>query len=236
MHAAYFEAIRLALSRLNRIANLLSIEGARTSLPLKSKDYGGQMSLSFEQLIENHMSQLDVEYIDSFRSMFAEVKDKEFAKLERDQADHAQMTFVNKDHQQLHQSIIEDEAMYYFGVSDLVDELSILALYKRIELKHNDLVKFFHYSDKGIYRWAKLKEALPDEVQSIPEFDAVNELRLLNNAIKHQGCVSDELVKYYPSYGKRGDEFTELDITYERLKPAVCIYVNRLYTLLKSKK
>ncbi|EIA9327389.1 hypothetical protein K7103_004356 [Vibrio parahaemolyticus] len=119
--------------------------------------------------------------------------------------------------------------MYYFGVSDLVDELSILALYKRIELKHNDLVKFFHYSDKGIYRWEKLKKVLPDEVQSIPEFNAVNELRLLNNAIKHEGCVCDELVEHYPSYGKIGDEFTELDITYERLKPAVCIYVNRLY-------
>lgn len=71
--------------------------------------------------------------------------------------------------------------------------------------------------------------------KKLPEFNAVNELRLLNNAIKHEGVISKQLAKNYPHHGQFGDELTDLSISFERLEPIACKYIKALYAILKSK-
>ncbi|EGR2914604.1 hypothetical protein DLH88_24550 [Vibrio parahaemolyticus] len=195
------------------------------------------MSLSFEDLIESHMSSLDTDTINSFQKVFSEAMDCEFSKIEQAQAAHDNMKFLSKEHEHMHRSWIEDDAIYKFSVVDLAGELYILALYKRVELKHKELVRFFNLEvgTRNLSNWNDLWKVLPPEAKKLPEFNAVNELRLLNNAIKHEGVISKQLAKNYPHHGQIGDELTDLSISFERLEPIACKYIKALYAILKSK-
>lgn len=195
------------------------------------------MSLSFEDLIERHMSSLDTETIHSFKKVFSGAMDNEFSKIEQAQVAHDSMQFISEEHQYMHRSWIEDDAIYKFSVVDLAGELYILALYKRVELKHKELVSFFNLEvgARNVSNWNDLIKVLPREAKDLPEFNAVNELRLINNAIKHQGVISKQLAENYPNHGQLGDELTDLSATFERIEPIVCRYTKELYAILKSK-
>ncbi|MEZ9685896.1 hypothetical protein AB4453_20800 [Vibrio atlanticus] len=195
------------------------------------------MSLSFEDLIERHMSSLDTETIHSFKKVFSGAMDNEFSKIEQAQVAHDSMQFISEEHQYMHRSWIEDDAIYKFSVVDLAGELYILALYKRVELKHKELISFFNLEvgARNVSNWNDLIKVLPREAKDLPEFNAVNELRLINNAIKHQGVISKQLAENYPNHGQLGDELTNLSATFERIEPIVCRYTEELYAILKSK-
>ncbi|EOB4247471.1 hypothetical protein [Vibrio metschnikovii] len=195
------------------------------------------MSLSFEHLIESYMSSLDTDIINSFKKVVSEAIDCKFSRIEKAQAAHDSMKFLFKEHELMHSSWIQDDAIYTFSVVDLAGELYILALYKRLELKHKELVSFFNLEvgTRNLSNWRELWEVLPREAKNLPEFNAVNELRLLNNAIKHEGLISRQLARSYPHYGQFGDELTDLSTSFERLEPIVCKYIKELYTILKSK-
>ncbi len=193
-----------------------------------------KLSLSFEDLIERHMSSLDTETIHSFKKVFSGAMDNEFSKIEQAQVAHDSMQFISEEHQYMHRSWIEDDAIYKFSVVDLAGELYILALYKKVELKHKELVSFFNL-EGNVSNWNGLIKVLPREAKNLPEFNAVNELRLINNAIKHEGVISKQLAKNYPNHGQLGDELTDLSATFERIEPIVCRYTKELYAILKSK-
>ncbi|WP_158108707.1 hypothetical protein ACS18Q_17340 [Vibrio sp. Vf1514] len=195
------------------------------------------MSSSFEDLVEQYISTLDTEIIHSFRKIFSSAVDNEFSKIDQARAVHDDMQFMSKEHKHMHSSWIEDDAIYMFSVVDLASELCILALYKKLELKHKELVRFFNLTDSArkASNWDVLVKLLPQEVKNLPEFDAVNELRLINNAIKHEGVISQQLAENYPEHGQCGEELTDLTASFERLEPVVCRYVNELHAILKSK-
>lgn len=183
------------------------------------------------------MSTLDTETINSFRKVFSGAMDSEFSKIDQAKAAHDSMSFSSKEHEYMHGSWIEDDAIYHFSVVDLAGELYILALYKKVELKHKELVRFFNLEvgAKNISNWNELWKVLPREAENLPEFNAVNELRLINNAIKHEGVISEQLAKNYPYHGQSGDKLTDLPASFERLEPMVCKYTKGLYKILKSK-
>ncbi len=172
-----------------------------------------------------------------FKKFFLKLWNCEFSKIEQAQAAHDNMEFLSKEHEHMHRSWIEDDAIYKFSVVDLAGELYILALYKRVELKHKELVRFFNLEvgTRNLSNWNDLWKVLPPEAKKLPEFNAVNELRLLNNAIKHEGVISKQLAKNYPHHGQFGDELTDLSISFERLEPIACKYIKALYAILKSK-
>jgi hypothetical protein len=70
------------------------------------------------------------------------------------------------------------------------------------------------------------------DIKRIPHYRAVNELRLLNNAIKHAGRVTAELAKEYPRW-KQGRNLTGVGAAYERLRRPVPSYIFRLAERLK---
>jgi len=57
-----------------------------------------------------------------------------------------------------------------------------------------------------------------------PHYRAVNELRLLNNAVKHAGRVTAELAREYPRW-KQGRKLTGVGAAYERLRRPVPSYI-----------
>lgn len=201
------------------------------------------MSASFEEFIENYLSQIDVERIAPAREMFSEVSDNAFSKFQQAQAEHQVMKVMKVmkaiwgENDNFHRSCSPDDDVSLFRMADLADKLSIMALYQRLEVKYQALLQFFNLNLEAdlLSYWPYLQSILPEDVLERPEFDAVNELRLLNDAIKHQNCVSKPLATQYSYYGEFGAEFTVLSGSFERLKPLVSQSLKALYVILKSK-
>ncbi len=112
------------------------------------------------------------------------------------------------------------------NVKMLGDELSIIALYKKVEWQVGRIVKkrVDNASDVKLAYFQKLCTVLPFAIKGVEGFSAFNELRLINNAIKHEGKVSVELAKEY-SVWMRGENLSNLDDSYRRLLPGVKQFV-----------
>jgi hypothetical protein len=117
----------------------------------------------------------------------------------------------------------------------LGNELTIIALYKKVERQIGRIVKkrLGISSDINLAYFEKLRNVLPFEIKGIEGFVDFNELRLINNAIKHEGKVSRQLANEYPSW-KYGELFSSLDDAYRRLLPGVKRFVADLVDKLDA--
>jgi len=111
--------------------------------------------------------------------------------------------------------------------------LIIVALYRKVELTRKRLLKHAdpNLNDRELFIFKKVKEQLEKKVAyGIKANQAIDELRCLNNAIKHEGIVSEELSRF-PDW-IHGEELSDLDKAYERLSKDVRVYLKDLYSKL----
>lgn len=111
-------------------------------------------------------------------------------------------------------------------IVNIAEEMVILALYKTIEKNIKKMVRasnlFSEEEIKKMFNFNTLKRLLKErvtDIEGLPGFAALDELRLLNNCIKHQDKAGLELARY-PSWND-GDQLSSLWGHYERLKPDV---------------
>lgn len=127
----------------------------------------------------------------------------------------------------------QDEVNFLFEndpsdeILELVEDMQIVALYKSVEITMQKILKV---SELPLYNNNKLNFfkliSHPDlnvDIYKIYGYSAFNELRLINNCIKHSGRVSRDLSKY-------GDwifdsKITQSSLAYERLKQDVQRFV-----------
>lgn len=116
---------------------------------------------------------------------------------------------------------IDDQQVALGEIDKLGNELAILALFKQVEIVTNAIVdRYFPKAAKSDrHKVATLLKVTPF-VKQIPHYAERDELRVLNNAIKHEGVVSKELAAF-GGWGKKGNEFPSLGPVYDRLAPAV---------------
>jgi hypothetical protein len=105
------------------------------------------------------------------------------------------------------------------GFDSLGYELIIIGLYKQCELYLKSMVEL-KFPDESKIRKRKLAELNA----SLDEYHAINELRLINNCIKHQGKVSQSLSSEY-SFWVVGKDLGDLSVVYSRLKRKVVSYI-----------
>jgi hypothetical protein len=101
----------------------------------------------------------------------------------------------------------------------LASELSIVALYKRIEIHSARLTKKYLRlpASKKIGSITELGKILPFNINSLSGYLSFDELRLLNNSIKHEGHVSKKLASEYSAHWVEGFAFGDLTPSYSRL-------------------
>ena len=105
------------------------------------------------------------------------------------------------------------------GFDSLGCELIIIGLYKQCELYLKSAVELrFPNESKS------KKKILANLNSSLDEYHAINELRLVNNCIKHQGKVSKSLSAEY-SFWVFGELLGDLSVIYNRLKNKVVRYI-----------
>ena len=115
---------------------------------------------------------------------------------------------------------LDDKYYFLYEVKKLGEQLTIVALYKQVELHIKRVTKrnFPDVKENELFNISALKKALPFSIETMHGFAAYNELRLINNAIKHVGKVSQELASSFPVWVV-GEEFKDLGAAYERILP-----------------
>jgi len=130
---------------------------------------------------------------------------------------------------------------YYQGglIVNLAEELVIVALYKTVEIaikKMADRSGLFTAQElHNFFRVNSLRSSFRRHVadlRTLPGFDSYDELRCINNSVKHSGKASSELANYG---WVQGDELENLWPDYIRLKPGVRQFVEELASKIIDK-
>jgi hypothetical protein len=127
------------------------------------------------------------------------------------------------------QEFLADDLYELDAISDLADQLAIVALHRVVENNTGRILahKFGAAAGRNASYIGRLHAFLTRhgiDIGFVPHYRAVNELRLLNNAIKHAGHVTAELANEYPRW-KQGRELAGLGTAYERLRGRVPSYI-----------
>jgi hypothetical protein len=127
-----------------------------------------------------------------------------------------------------------DDLYFYEQMEELSYEMTIIAFYKTIEITIKNMLKcseiFTEEEVKEFYKAKIMKCKIDKNICKIEELDgyaAYNELRLINNCIKHSGIITEELSSNYHIW-KVGEKLKNLDEVYLRLKEDVYKYINSL--------
>lgn len=184
---------------------------------------------SWSRISMNFDKNLDHEEIDEFlEHLSASVGRRlqrlgeEYKTLSEDQFEYPNDIHPYRDH-------LTEQMMSSQAAKELGDELSIVALYKKVEAQTGRVIKrrVPAAASKKLAYFTQLCEALPFDIKTVNGFVSFNELRLLNNSIKHGGVVSQELADSFPSWAA-GAEPKELGSAFSRLLPGVKSYVSDL--------
>lgn len=126
-----------------------------------------------------------------------------------------------------------------FWMLDLAENqaqrLAIVGLYRIVELCTRNMFLWIYYGEeeklKSLHRWKnqklRLKEDFEYDLQTTSEYTVVDELRCLNNVIKHNDGIVDKELASFPNW-KKGEEIKDLQPTFERLAPSVPLYLKEL--------
>jgi hypothetical protein len=124
--------------------------------------------------------------------------------------------------------------------TELAGEMMIVALYKTVEISIKKMAKGSGlFTDKQIasfYKAGELRKVLKNKVcdlKALPKYAQYDELRCINNSVKHSGVANNELAQY-PGW-KKGQKLNELHIHYGRLRNDVDSFVVNLQSEILRK-
>ena len=137
---------------------------------------------------------------------------------------------------------LNDEVFLNEEAKGLADELSIIALYKQIEIttKKAVAVAYPNITESQLKKLSyidAMKKTLEDQgiyIETFEAFQAFTELRFINNSIKHEGVVSKELARF--EGWTECEALSNLDTAYERLEPECIGYVRQFIHELIAKR
>jgi hypothetical protein len=133
---------------------------------------------------------------------------------------------------------IENENYLLDESVKLSHRLAVVALYIKLELRINvvcriafpeleaDQLYKIHYLEKGLKKHSI-------KIRKLPSFRFFDELRCINNAIKHGGVVGEELAKYSAWVMK--DDLLDIDVAYEKLAPGCVSFISELVQAIIDK-
>ena len=189
------------------------------------------MALSLGKLFENWDKRFETETLDEFRDHLEASLRRRQKSLDEEYSSLTVEQFEDPRDIEGYRMHLDDQMAFSVDVQHLADELSILALYKQVELHIKRITKknFPNINEKELFNIGTLKKALPFDLEALPDFQAFDELRLINNAIKHEGKVSEELARKFKSWNE-GNKLENLGAVYTRLLPSVKSYVKSFVT------
>lgn len=124
---------------------------------------------------------------------------------------------------------LADEKAMADDMINLVGEMQILALYKTTETEIKTMLKVgkIEKAENLLKKFnvTSLSKIYP--IEKIKNYDAFNELRLLNNIIKHNNCIINKELADLSGLTE-GEEIASFNQIYERLRKSIIEFTNDL--------
>lgn len=124
---------------------------------------------------------------------------------------HRQQAETSKDLAQnpVLQSYFDDELELAESMQDLAEELAIVALYGELEIRVKNMcaIAINGINPRSLFNWKSLTTTLAGvgiAIANLSNYAEVNQLRCVNNAVKHSRKVDTELAS--TGWGTEGDE------------------------------
>jgi hypothetical protein len=143
-------------------------------------------------------------------------------------------------HHQL--EFLGDDVNYAQEAQELAEELAIIGLYKTIEIRIAKAAKasklFSNNKIKELYVTTKLIKYFQNigiDVTTVSHFNEFEELKLLNNCLKHSGEVSQSLAEVNPATWTKEHKITNFATHFYRLLEPNIQFLNNLGADLRSK-
>jgi len=113
----------------------------------------------------------------------------------------------------------------------LSQRLAVVALYIKLELRIKVVCRIAlpELEAGKLYKIDYLEKGLKKrgvKIRKLPSFRSFDELRCINNAIKHGGVVGEGLAKY--SGWVKKEDLLNIDVAYERLAPGCVSFISEL--------
>ncbi|SRR6266404_1989170 len=165
--------------------------------------------VKFRKLQLHMFSQIDGDAILEFSTTVSRATAKKLKVLSREQRKQAKKLLDQGIAAEVLNHYVEDELALAEEVTHLADKLAIVALYGKVELSIKAMlgVAIPTIDVKQLFRWKNVGRALQRigiTLQSIASYKDVNQLRCLNNAIKHGTKVGSELAS--TGWGRAQDD------------------------------
>jgi hypothetical protein len=116
-----------------------------------------------------------------------------------------------------------------------IEEMKIVCLYKEFEILLKEMIKisFNDIDINHIYKWEQIKSILNNVEINIGDIDShnqINELRIVNNNIKHSNIISEKVLKDEISEfeGKKEFDSQSLSNFYSRIRNEPKIFIKSL--------
>ena len=127
--------------------------------------------------------------------------------------------------------MLGDDHFFLDEAKKLSHELAIVALYKKVEISTKRAIKFAYpdVDERSLFKIKDLKSTLKVRginIEKLPSYSGMDEIRCINNDIKHNGVVGKELAAY--SGWEKGKPLSGLDSAYNRLAPCCSLYMGEL--------
>jgi hypothetical protein len=167
-----------------------------------------------------------IEAIDGIYESSLQVKAKIESGLAQQAADISADQQIEDEEREYMLSSLGDELFIAEVTTELAGEMMVVALYKTIEIAIKKMTSACELFTKtqlaSFYRITELKKQLKMKVvdiETLAHYKAYDELRCINNAIKHSGVVGADLAAY-PGF-KKGERLSDLHTHYYRLRSDV---------------
>jgi len=129
---------------------------------------------------------------------------------------------------------IQDDLAVLDEMVETADQLTFVGLYRVVELRLKALLNRFVANPEDLEKVFKfkqltnlLKNQFSIDIADLQGFKAINEIRLINNSVKHDGKVGRELADTF-GHWRKGDPLNGLEPAFKRLSPRVFFFFKDL--------
>lgn len=161
--------------------------------------------------------------LDQFHDLLQTAANESANRLQAEYDGLSSESFECESHMEAYKSYLDDDFYQLAEAKKLGQALAITGLYRQVETQVKRALRPT-FPEMGKNKIEKILLGIPQkEIDSskLVGFDAINELRMLNNLIKHADSrVDKKLATAYPTWIENS-ELHDLDKAYDRLKPLV---------------
>jgi len=194
----------------------------------------------FPKIFES-LSKIEIDYIDKFLKQIKNQNHTDSNKLKESFDKATPSKFISDNDFNSYVDSLTDEFDILREVNLLSSQLAVIALYRIVEIRTKSILKRHLNNSKDInsaFQFKNLLSLLKKEfginLKNVKYYSQINELRCLNNSIKHQGTVSNELAKF--KGWKLGDKIGDTLKNYNSFSKVVPLYLFSLCEQIENVK